>query len=61
METLLMRIDEVAKVLGICPATVRELINEKDLPAVRIGRAVRVPVAQLHAWIDEHAHANRVH
>ena len=52
-EPLLLRASEVAAVLGIGRTKVFELLRTGDLPAVRLGRCVRVPRAALAMWIAE--------
>jgi excisionase family DNA binding protein len=43
---------EVANALGISRSKVFELLSAHEIPAVRIGRATRVPRSQLEEWID---------
>jgi excisionase family DNA binding protein len=43
---------EAAKALSVCEKTLWSLSKRGDLPAVRIGRAVRYDVADLRAFID---------
>ena len=50
---LLLKADEVAKKLSLGRATVYRMIAVGDLPAIRRGRAVRVPVKALNEWIEE--------
>jgi excisionase family DNA binding protein len=50
-ETILLRATEVAAVLGVGRATAYELMASGELPTVRIGRAVRVPRAELERWV----------
>jgi excisionase family DNA binding protein len=50
---MLLRPVEVAEVLGICRSKAYELIKAGELPSVRIGCSVRVPIDQLRAWISE--------
>ncbi len=50
---LLLTIPEVAKALGLCRATVYNLIQTDGLPTVKLGRAVRVRVTSLQAWLDQ--------
>ena len=52
MEPGLLRVTEAAKFLGLGRSKTYELISGGGLPVVRIGRAVRVPVAGLRAWLD---------
>lgn len=49
----LFRVCEVAKILGLSQSTVRNLIASASLPAVRIGRAVRVQGAALQNWMQK--------
>jgi excisionase family DNA binding protein len=53
MEPMLLRAEEVAKVLGLGRSKVFEMLRANELPVVRIGRSIRVPVAQLERWIQE--------
>lgn len=53
-DSVLLRADEVAKVLRIGRTRAFELLGSGDMPVVRIGRIVRVPKAELDRWIDEH-------
>jgi len=52
MEKLLLRPSEAADVLGIARSRTYALIAAGELPSVRIGKSVRVPLAALHAWIN---------
>ncbi|HEY8853913.1 MAG TPA: helix-turn-helix domain-containing protein, partial [Candidatus Dormibacteraeota bacterium] len=54
MASVMLRPEEVAKVLRIGRTRTFELLGSGDLPVVRIGRVVRVPKAALDRWIDEH-------
>jgi len=49
--SILMRAGEVAAALGVGRATAYQLIANGELPTVRIGRAVRVPRAELERWV----------
>ena len=55
VEPLLLRTDEAAIVLGIGRTKVFEMLTSGELPAIRIGRCVRVPKDRLIKWIDEQA------
>jgi excisionase family DNA binding protein len=55
-EPLLLRIEEVAAALSVCPSTVYNLIRAGQLPAVRIGkREKRVPAAAVRQWVEDRA------
>lgn len=48
---LLLRIEEVAEMLGIGRSKIYELLRSGELPSVRIGRSVRISVDDLRAWV----------
>lgn len=50
---MLLRLPEAAAVLAIGRSTLAELIAAGELPVVRVGRSVRIPLAALHAWAAE--------
>jgi excisionase family DNA binding protein len=60
MERLLLRPVEAAEVIGVSRSKLYELLASGDLPSVRIGASVRVPVDALRAWIAEQLDAGRV-
>jgi excisionase family DNA binding protein len=51
MTTKLMRIPEVARIIDTTTARAYELIRLGILPAVRMGRQVRVDANALEEWI----------
>jgi excisionase family DNA binding protein len=53
VEPLLLSIVDAARVLGVGRTKLYELIAVGDVEAVRVGRAVRVPVAALHEFVDQ--------
>jgi len=58
VEVLLLRADEAATALGIGRTKVFEMLASGELPAIRIGRCVRVPKDRLEKWVDEQANAH---
>jgi len=48
----LLRISDVAERLNVHTATVRRMIQRGELPAVKIGKNVRVQPADLDAYIQ---------
>jgi excisionase family DNA binding protein len=58
VERLLLRPREAAKALGICERTLWDMTSKRELPRVRIGRAVRYDPRDLQAWIN--AQKNRI-
>ncbi len=57
MESILLRAEEVAELLGIGRTKVFEMISAGELPTVRIGRCVRIPRLELQAWVTSRARA----
>ncbi len=50
-DALLLRTEDVARVLKIGRTKVVAMIGSGELPVVRIGRSVRVPRGALERWI----------
>jgi excisionase family DNA binding protein len=48
---LLLRVTEVAQILGVGRTKVFALLKTGELPVVRIGRSVRIPYRELREWI----------
>ena len=48
-----LRAEEVAEELGIARSTAYALMASGELPVIRIGKSVRVPVDALRAWIAQ--------
>lgn len=53
MDRLTLRVKETAEALGISRAKAYELIAAGEIPSVRIGGCVRVPLDALRAWIRQ--------
>lgn len=53
MEQLFIRPKEAADAIGVGKTKIYELINDGTVPAVRIGRALRVPVEELRRWAQQ--------
>jgi excisionase family DNA binding protein len=53
MDRLLYRVMEAANALGISRSQTYELVHQGELPAIRIGGVIRIPVDALRTWIDE--------
>lgn len=54
IEQRLLRLREAAKYLGLDPSTVFRAIKRGEIPAVRIGRALRVDIKDLDRLIAGH-------
>ena len=51
MDKLLLRPTEAAEAIGIGRSKIYELLASGEIPAIRIGGSLRVPVDTLKAWI----------
>ncbi len=51
MDALLLKAEDVGKALSIGRSKAYQMIANGDLPVVRIGTAVRVPVDGLRDWV----------
>lgn len=50
----LMKVDEVAFMLGVSSRSVWRLIARKNLPdPVKVGRCVRLPLSDVRAYVDK--------
>jgi excisionase family DNA binding protein len=56
-EKSLLRVEEAADRLSLGRSKTYALIQEGQLPSIRIGRSVRVPVVELDRWIRERTRA----
>ena len=48
---LAVNLQEAAEMLGVHVNTIRREVNRGNLAAVRIGRVLRIRVAELHAYL----------
>ncbi len=53
MDKLLLRVSEAAELASVSRTTAYELIASGRWPSVRVGSALRVPLAGLRAWVEE--------
>ena len=60
MDHEVLRIDEVAARLKLGRTKVYQLVADGELPAVRIGRAVRISAEGLQDWIQKQAPGSEV-
>jgi len=57
MERLLLRPAEAAELLGVGRSKVYALLVAGEVPSIRVGRSVRVPVDALKRWVAARADA----
>jgi excisionase family DNA binding protein len=51
MDRILLRPIETAEAIGVSRSRVYELISRGEIPSIRVGGAVRVPVDSLRDWV----------
>lgn len=61
MNVLTLTVAETAQALRVGRNTVYELIRQGELPALRIGRAIRVPERGLREWLEAQSNTERKH
>ena len=53
MERELLRVNEVAQILGLGRTTTYELIRTRVIPSIRLGKTLRVPEKALREYIEK--------
>jgi excisionase family DNA binding protein len=51
MDRLLLRPTEAGEAIGVSRSKIYELLARGELPSIRIGGSVRVPLNELREWI----------
>ena len=59
-ESLLYSVGRAAAIAGVSPAVIRRLIDEGDIPIVRVGLLVRIRREDLAAWSRSHTASGEV-
>ena len=58
MERLLLKVKEVQERLNIGRSKVYDMIAQGELPYIKTGRCIRVPVKALNEWIESQQNKN---
>jgi len=48
----MLTVEQVRQVLGISRPIAYQLANRNDFPAIRIGRAIRIPKEAFISWVE---------
>ena len=59
MERLLIKPKEAAEALCLGRTKIYELIADGTIPAVRIGKSIRVPVKELLEWVNRQSNGSQ--
>lgn len=57
MSRLLLSTEDTASLLDLSYYTTSKLIREGEIPSIKIGNTIRVPLRQLEEWIEERTRA----
>lgn len=49
----LMRVAEVAPLLGVTSSRLYQLLAQCALPSVRVGRSIRIPRGAWNKWLED--------
>lgn len=53
MATMTLNLKEAAEELGVSDPTMRELVKQKDFPAMKIGKLWKISRRGLEEWIEK--------
>lgn len=53
MDKMLLKPSEAQEVLGLGRSRVYEMLSTGELPSIRIGHSIRIPVKALEEWIEK--------
>jgi excisionase family DNA binding protein len=59
MDKLLLRPNEAAELLGLGRSKLYELIAAGTIPALRVGRSLRVPLDGLRRWVVDQSSSSQ--
>lgn len=57
---LAVRVSEAAQMLSVSRSKAYELVRSGELPSIRVGKVVRVPIEGLEAWVRRQAEEREV-
>ena len=58
-DPLLLTVPQAAELLGVSGDLVYDMVHRRELPAIRLGRLIRIPRHGLDLWIDQQAGLHR--
>ncbi|RZD18981.1 MAG: DNA-binding protein [Candidatus Acididesulfobacter diazotrophicus] len=54
----LLKIKDVAEIVGLTPVAVYKLIYKRQIPFIKIGGRIRFNPSQISAWISKNSYDN---
>lgn len=61
IEQEFISLNELQEILGIGRTKAYDLVISGELPAIRVGRAIRVRLADLNRWAERQSYSDGVH
>lgn len=58
-EELLLRVTAASRILSVSKSKLYELIAKEEVPYIKIGGSLRIPVQALRTWIEKNTDGNR--
>ena len=53
MDKLLLKISEAGEMIGVGRSRMYEMVYTGEIPSIRIGKSIRIPVDALRKWVEE--------
>jgi len=54
-QDLVLRVIDIADILGISKSSAYQLVRQKDFPKVRIGKRIIIPRDNFFSWLNRQA------
>ena len=58
VETICVRVNDAARMIGVGRTKLYELISSGELETIKIGKATRITTASLHRLVERHRALN---
>jgi excisionase family DNA binding protein len=52
-DQVLVRVEDAARMLSLSRSMIYRMMDSGELPSIRRGTARRIPVAAIHAWVEQ--------
>lgn len=51
-EKVVMTVDELCEIMGICKPAAYALCHREDFPAIKVGKRFLIPRDRFYAWLN---------
>ena len=52
MDKLLLKVSEAGEMIGVGRSRMYEMLYTGEIPSIRIGKSIRIPVKALNEWVE---------